>query len=78
MCARVGRNASSCNYGWGTFMVIVVLVRKWMEFLNRGIDRFTPKIEAPVDECAVVFVKVGVFDNDCPRANSLFSPVAGQ
>lgn len=59
-------------------MVTVVLIRKRVQPLDRGIDGFPPQVEAPVDERSIVPVKVGVFDNDCPSTDSLFAPVAGQ
>lgn len=55
-------------------VIIIVCIRHGEEGCFASVDSFTPEFEVPIDECAVVLIYHGVFDNNCPGSNSRLAP----
>jgi len=55
-------------------IVVISLFRKRDKCCEFRVDRFTPKLEVPIDKSAVMIVYFRIFDYNRPVANSRFSP----
>ncbi len=55
-------------------IVVIGLFGKRDKCCDLRVNSFTPKLEVPIDESAVVIVYLGVFYNYGPITNSRFSP----
>jgi hypothetical protein len=71
----ISRNTSGRDLCRRSFVIVVMLVWQWVQFLLGGINSLAPEIQPPVDKRAVVLIEVRILDDDRPGANALFAPV---
>lgn len=56
-------------------MIGIILCRRHRQLGGFGrVDGFAPQLQVPVDECALVFISLGVSDDDGPLPDTLFTP----
>jgi len=70
----LGGTGDGCGGNFSMVGIILVSGHR-EEGCFRGIDGFAPEFQMPIDECAVLVVNHGIFQDDRPGANSFFTPV---